>query len=396
MKHLTPAFTAEQLYPERVVFMARNSLHALRLYGFQEPMPDRVTSVLMGLLNGKATIRHRACAGPEAMDLFARAGVEVDEELYVYETEKEAKAHALRLIESGHKLLWSFPLPASEYDSSVHYVDVDVYHHLNSKENLGELVSSDHLAARRIMDHDALADLRWSSPVCVKAAGRESTAGGYAVFACFNQNDLDAAKKWFEEHRGDIPAVVVEEWLDVEACWCVNLLIREERTLCIAGVEQLFSSPGKQSGSIMDPEMMLPPAGVELAVRIGETAAKMGYRGIAGLDIGRTVDGRIIFFDPNFRHAASTPQALFHSSAVERSGLPVSLWFQIAPTRPFDEIAQKLHKPIGDGWFIPTRFFNGEKHPRSGGKHTVTGIIMGADRQSALETSKKLEALLME
>src|SRR5690606_29582511 len=103
------------------------------------------------------------------------------------------------------------------------------------------------------------------------------------------------------------------------------------RTICFGGAEQLFSVPGKQSGSIVDPQHPFPPEARELALQVGESARRMGFRGIAGLDIGRATDGRFILFDPNFRVASSSVQLLFHDAASARSGLPVSQSFQATP-----------------------------------------------------------------
>ncbi len=175
----------------------------------------------------------------------------------------------------------------------------------------------------------------------------------------------------------------MEESVELVNCWCAGLAAGEASTVCFGGAEQLFHSPANQSGSIIDPAAAFPDAARILAVRVGEAARKLGFKGIAGLDIGLAVDGRLVVFDPNFRFNASTSQLLFHESAVARSGLPVSRSVQLTPAAPFQDLSARLEAPIDEGWFVPTRIFNGEKHPLSEGKHIVTGFVLGQDRADA-------------
>jgi hypothetical protein len=366
-----------------------------RMLGYTELQLDTATSVLMGLLNGLAVIRHEAAAGPEIIDLFLRAGIAVEESLHTYQTEADAVACANQLIRAGHLLFWPYPLPAGRYQDAAHLVSPHLYRYLNAKENLAQWLPPEHLARRHILSHEQMAACDFSEPVCLKAAGNAATGWGYAVFPCLNKEHFTKAKAWFVERSQDIPAVLVEEWIEVDCCWCAGLAIDETSTLCFGGAEQLFSSPGKQSGSIIDPERPFTAKARQLAVRVGELARGMGFRGIAGLDIGRAKDGRYLVFDPNFRIASSSSQLLFHEAASVRSGLPVSQSFQSSPCAPFDEIAKRLHQPIEEGWFVPTRLFNGEKHPLSDGKHIITGFVMAADRDLATEAAKRLQQRLL-
>jgi hypothetical protein len=156
----------------------------------------------------------------------------------------------------------------------------------------------------------------------------------------------------------------------------------------------VFSAPARQSGSVIDPGQPFPDAARLLAVRVGETARKMGFQGIAGLDIGWAEDGRLLVLDPNFRVCASTSQLLLHGAAARRSGLPVSLWFQAHPGGRFRDLARRLHAPIGDGWFVPTRLFNAAQHPAADGRHTITGFVLGRDRAAAELAAERLQGML--
>jgi hypothetical protein len=145
---------------------------------------------------------------------------------------------------------------------------------------------------------------------------------------------------------------------------------------------------------MIDPEFMFPDEGRLLSVRAGEAARRMGYRGIAGLDIGLRNDGRLVVFDPNFRANSSTAQLLFHDSAVARTGHSVTRSFHAEPDCTFKALTTRLEAPIRDGWFVPTRLFNGEKHTLSMGRHIVTGFVLGHDRIEAENTAQLLKAHL--
>jgi hypothetical protein len=396
MSPLLPALSSDQLYPVNAVYMARTNLFETRMLGYNDLQLDTVTSVLMGVLNGRASVRHEGGAGTEVLDLFLRAGIQVEEECHLYQTESEARAHANRLFKTGHQFFGPYPLPDGDYPDSAHLVNPDLYRRLNTKQNLSQLVAKEHLTAQKVMTHDMLDAYQFSGVICLKAAGNAATGWGYAVFPCLDEVALMVAKAWFHERKEDIPEVLVEEWIDVDRCWCAGLAINEIQAVCFGGAEQVFSAPGKQSGSIVDSDLCFPVEGASLAVQAGEVARRLGFRGIAGLDIGRSTDGRFILFDPNFRLVSSTSQLLFHPAAATRNGLAVSQSFQVSPSGKFDVVARKLHGPIDEGWFVPTRLFNGEKHPLSDGKHLVTGFVMGLDREAAQLAWKKLRENLLE
>src|SRR5690606_24889163 len=136
---------------------------------YTELQLDTATSVLMGILNGRAAIRHKAAVGPEILDLFGRAGIAVEEACHVYQTEAEARACADRLIRKGHQLFWPYPLPADYYPDAAHLVNPDLYRFLNGKQNLVQWVPEKYLASRQMLNHEQLAACEFSEPVCLKA-----------------------------------------------------------------------------------------------------------------------------------------------------------------------------------------------------------------------------------
>ncbi|MBP1626791.1 MAG: hypothetical protein H6Q00_1266 [Holophagaceae bacterium] len=393
---ILPSLLTDGLLPPEAAYMARTDLHQTRMLGYTPDLLDSVTALLLGVINGRSAVRHEAGVTPPALDLMRRAGLAVEEETLVYRTPEEAWRLADGLADAGKRFFWPYPAPEGRFPNTAHLVPVETWRSLNAKASLADLVPPEHLAPRQILSHQALADFEPTAPVYLKSAGDLATGWGFAVRFCPDRESFLEARDWMAERHEYVPAVIVEEAMEVERCWCASLGIVDAGATCFGGAEQLFASPGHQSGSLIDPGWALPEEGRRLAERVGEAARRRGFRGLAGLDIGRTRDGRLIVFDPNFRFNSSTTQVLFHDSAAARSGLPVSLSFQVQATSPFDALVGRLHGPVAEGWFIPTRAFDAGKCPAREGRHIITGFVLAPDRQAAEWAGQQLAVRLLE
>lgn len=374
--------------------MARTNLVQTRMLGLTELQLDTVTTMLAGLLGECTALRHEAGAGPEVHAIYRRAGLKIAEDTMTYRTLAEAEALADGLVARGKRLFWPYPLPEGRYPEDAHLVAPELYQFLNAKGNLEALAPPDNLPNRRLLSYEELATCKPIAPVFLKASGGAATGWGFAVHYCPDQKTFDEACQWFFAHRDDVPSVIVEEAMVLSGCWCAGIAVHEAGVTCFGGAEQLFHAPARQSGSMIDPGAAIPQEAKALAERVGQAARARGFRGIAGLDIGLSRDGRLVVFDPNFRFNSSTSQVMFHDSAADRAGLPVSRSFQACPGGSFRELARRLEAPIDEGWFVPTRLFNGERHPLAQGKHIATGFVLGRDREGADSSAARLEARL--
>lgn len=390
---LKPSVAASHLFPANAAFMARTDLARTRLMGFAPLALDTVTTVFMGLLNGRATVRHRAGASDEILTLFEQAGIEVAERMRVFDTADQAERCADLLIADNQRLFWPYPLREGRFADADNIVSPQVWAELNAKDRLSELVPAPYLAQRRVMPLDQLCEIGFEAPVYVKAGGLAPVGAGYAVRHCTNEVELRAAADWFAA-QGGIDTVIVEAALEIEHCWCANIAISDEGVIFLGAAEQVFSAPGRQSGSIIDPENAFPERGRTLVLLIGEAARKRGFRGVAALDTGLTSDGRLIVFDPNFRINACSAQVLWHASAAERAGLHTSASVQVSTPASFQAAATALEAPIAEGWFIPTRVFDAAAHPLCDGKSIFTGMVLGHDRRDAFARKAQIESLL--
>jgi hypothetical protein len=395
MSDLAPLVPLDAAFPPKTAFMARTDLTQTRLLGYRPVNQDAVTTLMMGLLNHRPTVRHRSGVTEPILRTFARAGLVVAEEIMPYDTADQAEAAAERLIGRGYRLVGAYPYPDGRYPDAAMVVPNTLWHQLNSKENLHQIVPYDHLLARQTIAVADVGQHHFGGPVWLKAAGNQATGWGFAVRYCKDRAMLDAAVADFALMPG-VTHLIAEADGEVAHSWCANVIVAEAGTIYAGFAEQEFASPGRQSGSVIDPEHPFPMEGQRLAVMVGEAARTLGFRGLAGFDIGQTPEGRFVVFDPNFRFNSSTPQAIFHASAAARIGWPASRSFHVLTGRPCGDAIERILPAIDAGWFVPTRLLDGALLPAAEGKTFVTGFVLGNDLDHARTLSQDLQSALSE
>jgi hypothetical protein len=371
--------------------MARTDLEQTRMLGYTPLNLDAVTTLLLGLLGTRATVRHICGTTDEILGCLTEAGLSITEEIHRYETGAEAEALAERLIAEGRKLFWPYPLRAGRFADEAHLVPPALWARLNSKTALPDLVPPEALAPRQSHVTGALpGDI--PLPAFLKAGGEHATGWGYAVHHCATPAQVAQARTAFLAQS--IDTVIVEAAMPLHRCWCVNLSVLPDTVQLLGAAEQTFSAPARQSGSVIDPDTPYPEAGHALALSVADAARRQGFLGICGLDIGQTDDGRLIVFDPNFRVNSSTPQILLHRAAAARSGLPVSLSFSGRTQGAMSRLIARIKGPIADGWFVPTRLLDAALLPAADGINLCTGFVMAETRAAAEARSRDLQTLL--
>lgn len=389
---IEPHVSPDRLYPENAAFMARTDLHQTRMLGYQPLNIDAVTTTLLGILGTMPTVRHRSGATDEILTFLRDAGLSVTEDMHVYDSGQQAEAIADDLVQKGKRLIWPYPLREGRFPDAAHLVAPDLWQKLNSKECMADLVPTGALPVRRVLPTTQLSPDLPERPAYLKAAGQAATGWGYAVRYVVSDADVVAARDEFATQ--DVERVIIEQAVDVTACWCANLSVVDAGTTYLGAAEQVFSAPARQSGSVIDPAVAFPEHGIALALQIAKSAARQGFRGICGIDIGLTRDGQLVAFDPNFRFNSSTAQVLLHPAAAARSSLAVSVSFSGQSTRTISDIIGQVSGPVADGWFIPTRLLDQAYLPAAGGTSLCTGFVLGRTRAEAQENAATLAACL--
>lgn len=390
---LGPSVAPERLYPSDAAYMARTDLEQMRMTGVKPVTLDAVTALLLGLLGRRPSVRHRAGVTEEILIVLERAGLEIEEDMRVYDTAEEAARHADRLIEEGYRIFSPYPLPKGRFPDRAHLVAPKLWTNLNAKENLERIVPRENLAPTRIATLEHLTGAGFERPVFLKACVEAATGAGYAVRHCPDEAQWAGALEWFRSFE-NIDRLIVEDVVPHRTCWCATFLVEPGRTTYIGAAEQLFSAPARQSGSMIDPATPFPRAGAELVVAVGEAARRRGYIGLAGLDVALADDGNVIVFDPNFRFNASSTQVLLHEAAAARDGFAASCSAHAATPLPFKTIRRRIEGPIDDGWFVPTRLVDARWLPTAEGRSMCTGFVLGRDRAEAMARSDAFKSLL--
>lgn len=384
-RRLLPTAPASALYPADGAWMARTDLHTTRLLGYTPLNLDAVTGLLIGVFGCQPSLRHVSTVTPEILDFMSTAGLVIEEDVRVYRTQDEAFAAARGILDDGFRFIAPYPVPSGLYPEGSEVVPAPLYYRLNAKVNMPDLVDAAYLAPRQ-----AVADAaNLLAPVYLKAGGGIATGWGYAVRYCETPGEIEDAVAWFDA-QGAGKDLIAEDAMDVSTCWCAHIGCSDDETRYLGAAEQTFSAPAQQLGSVIDPDRALPEVGQKVAVAAGERARRMGYRGIAALDIGLTRDGRCIAFDPNFRINASTTQILLHGAAVNNGPLRVSQSIAGASALPISEIIARLDQSKSEGWFVPTRLLDASLLPAAEGKSLWTGFVLGVDRHDAAARASAL------
>lgn len=391
MATLYPEVAPETLWPANAAYMARTDLGQTRMLGYTPFNLDNATTLLLGILGNRPTVRHRCGVTDEILIFLKESGLSISEDIRIYDTGDEAEDIADTLVAAGRSLFWPYPLRAGRFRDDAHLVSPELWARLNSKSNLADLVPSHALAPRRTLATSDL-DGRIELPVYLKAGGDAATGWGYAVHYCGSEEDIGAARTDFLS-KG-VESIVAENALSVDCCWCANLAITAEGPVYLGAAEQVFAAPARQLGSIIDPENPFPEAGIELALSVGEAARAAGFLGVCGMDIGRTTDGQLVVFDPNFRINACTTQILLHPSAAARSDLGLSLSFSGKTAISVRSLLEAIRGPVADGWFVPTRILDGSLLPAAEGISHCTGFVLADSRAEAEARSQLLQSLL--
>lgn len=389
---LNPLIPINALLPDDAAFMPRTVLAHLRWLGMNALNVETITGHALGVIGQRPSVRHQACVTDEILTFLKDAGLPVGEDIRVYRDAEEAEQHADALIAEGYRLFGPYPLRESRFADAAQLVPAALWRSLNSKAKLGDLVPPRHLAARQLWREDDSPDLPIGG-IYLKYAGTEPTGVGHCVRYCPDNDSFVRAIDWFRS-EGCADQLVMEEAIDTDITWCANIAVTETGAHYLGAAEQLLEAPGQQSGSMIDPDFPFPEEGKDLVVQIGETARARGFRGIAGFDIGRSRDGRLIVFDPNFRINACTSQVLLHPSASQRAGLGVSQSFHVASTLSADALMDRLAPAIADGWLVPTRVIDGRWLGDEAPPAACIGIVLGGTRADAQANLARVKSLV--
>jgi hypothetical protein len=224
---------------------------------------------------------------------------------------------------------------------------------LNNKAHLGDLVPPEHTPRRTVVAapclsaHHPAAAIR---PVVLKGATDESTGSGTNVRIAVSDRDIDLAVR----ELGGARQIVVEEYLPMAKNLCVQFAAQPSGEVHYLGTaEQICSNDGRYQGNWLTVDESQPNDVVRLGRHIMQRAVESGYRGIAGFDMARTADGRLLVFDLNFRFNGSTTPLLMHRVVADRWGASVMLKGGFQFHGPRKRLLDNLRTAAEEHWLLP-------------------------------------------
>lgn len=390
-----PSATFSELYPPQTVYAPRSTRELIRWVFNDAFRLDTITGVTLAIMGDMPLICHQSTVTPLILDFFRQAGIEPAANLATFETEEDAVAVAQEYIRCGKKLAYTYPPPPDLHAPGSLLVTLSLYNWLNDKANLAELVDKDYLPPYQMVPPDCLSRLYDFLPgrdVFIKACHPGATGTGKDVLYCPDQISRQVALDWLDACKDELSGVRIEEAMEISDCWCLSLAVLESCIRYLGAATQLFTEPAKQSGSRIDPDHLPPDSVVIIAKAIAERARIMGYRGVAGFDIGTTLSGQIFVFDLNFRLVSSTPQILLHEAAVSRVDARISQSWNKQFTGRLDTALERIVEFSQSGKFVPVRLY--EATQRSGGKSLITGIVVGKSLSDIETISAGMQAAI--
>jgi len=387
--------TLDVFFPERTLIAPLTTMDVTHRIFKGEFRLDTVTGNSLAIAGKMPLICSRNVATSEILDFFRLSGLEPAKNLYIYKDQEEAVEYAKQFIAKGWKVIYTYPPPLPLRSGHGLVVPLPLYFYLNDKASIDDLVDEEDLPPHVFVgpyDLETVKGIFRENAVYIKACCNEASGAGADVLYCPDDDARARFPEWLSARNNGLSGVRVELAMDIETSWCNNVAISEEKSIYLGAAIQLFDKPARQEGSRIDPYRAPSEETVRIALGIAERGRSLGFRGIAGFDIGEDRSGKPFVFDLNFRFVSSTGQVLLHEWAVGRTKARVSeSWshFIVCPLSPaLDRIREFAEK----GLFVPTRLFEGT--PLSDGRSLITGFIVADSVGEIAIIGKKIENAL--
>ena len=324
-----------------------------------------------------------------AAELLFLAGLELGSQMVPFGA-GESMTVAGR-VDRANELVFSHALPVGHPLNARSWIERELQVFLNNKANLSLLAPDGHFPERTLVDRASFfRSPHRPPPFVVKAVTDQSTAGGYAIKLCRTSADIETAAARFAA----LDQVVIEEMLDIAEAPCLNFMIDAAgRTVFLGHADQILSAEGQHCGNWIDRRATLAQAVIEVASAIVHKAAAMGYRGIAGIDIALTSDGRILALDLNFRTNGSTPALLLAPAIMGTLGKDVVLSRRFKGRGTAADFARALEPYVRRSQLVPLSLFDPVAAGYASAPPVVQALIPAASRGEAEDIAKALETL---
>jgi hypothetical protein len=360
LSSIAPSFKFSQLFPENTVMFSKTTSEIMRWVGYSDSDLDGVTARPIVAAGSMPLICHANAVIPGIIDFYNLAGINIDNNYSIYQSEIEIITLAKEWSAKGKKLTYYFPPPKNFFVEDSLLVSEVLYNWLNDKSNINDLCGINQLPRNAFFTRKNLfkiSDFFHNQPVYAKLCHPGVSGGGFDVFYLKNKAQISAFVEWLFTRPSNWASVRVEEAIDVRTSWCLNFFISPTEVKYLGAAIQIFKSPASQIGSLIDNDDQPSEVTIELGKDIAKSAGLMGYTGIAGFDIGEDFNGNPYVFDLNFRPAACTTQILFHTAATKRLNCSISMSWRKNMMTSLIPVMKKLEQFVSSGQLVPLSLF---------------------------------------
>jgi hypothetical protein len=389
-----PLCRLDELHPRLTAFAASSKWEEVRLVHHERWQTESLSGSMISCLGAMPAICHKKAATEAALDFFRLSGIDVPSHLETYRSDGEAVICARRMAASGQRLATILPQSPEIRSLDACLVAPALYDYLNDKRNISELCAASFIPARRIYTRDAARNIHAGAmdfPVFLKGAVEGASGGGLDVRHCSNDEEFREALSWFESIPA-FKALIIEAAIPFTTSWCLNFAVLDREVRYLGAAEQLFAREGVQCGSLIDPENAPPPLAVDIGEEICAAAQDRGYRGISALDMCINAEGRIYFFDLNFRLASSTCFILLHAGMHGLDQVGVMSGFNIPGNLP--DLLSRLTDLAQRRLFVPVHLYDGGEHEGKFAPNRIVGFFRGKSRREVNALVKEVKGRL--
>lgn len=387
---LTPCLTLHQIYGPDVFFYS----------GYAETFTRWIvpSSDAWGLSSGQQLpvmgkmplVCSAGTVTPVGLNLLEEAGISSYGSIYAHRDGERTRLLS-ELASGGVRFAMQGVFPDRKLDPSLYIVPRDLLQFLNNKANLKELVQTPYLPRRQILAEAELDQLLSYDkfPVFLKVATDESNGGGGGVFLCKGPDQLAGAKKFFS----GCDRVIIEEYLRMKRSICLNYAVMSNgEVVYIGGAEQVCTPEGIYTGSWIEDEDA-PSEAVTAGSAVASAAAVRGYRGIVGIDTALTPDGRVFFFDLNFRFNGSTTALLLRDSIRLRFSDAVMRLRSWNAANGYAGMVKIIRSLMKRGLLIPLCTYDPQAAGNAHSPARFTGLLLGETRGQIEKLDAELAGL---
>ena len=394
--------TYADLFPAKTTMAPQSTLENIRWLGYDAFRLEIITGTTIAFMGDMPLICHKSVASTNCLEFIRFCGLHPPTRLQTYGTFEEGVALAQQSVSSGQRLAYFYPPPHALDFSENLVISSKFYGELNDKSRIPDFVDNKYLPNRRLVpiDHlDTLINNYVGYPVYLKASLEGANGACFGVKYCYDELSWKEAINWFLNNDLLMNGLVIEDAVDIVTCWCLGVSILDHQCTYLGGSIQLFNKPAEQTGNRIDPACPEPYEAVLIAMDISQRAQKMGFRSVAGFDIGIDAAGKLYVFDLNFRLNASTNQLILHESMTWRIGSHINQTWQIESYHSIDSLINQLEPFAKKGQFVVSRFFDRKIYNdfhHGDVKNIISGFIIGKSTEEIDEINKALDRKMTE